>query len=114
MYSSENGHSEVVKLLLGFEGIHFNTIDKSGRTALHYASCFGHTKVVRLLLGKKGIQVDTVDFRGKTALAWAIEKNHPEVAELIERYMTDGASEFASEIVCEQEEEHSDEKVEVE
>ena len=53
--ASEEGHSDVVKLLLGAEGINVNQADEDGETALYIASQKGHLDVVKLLLGAEGV-----------------------------------------------------------
>ena len=48
MWTSQNGHSSVIKLLLEF-GAQADIQDNKGETALMIASQNGHSKVVRLL-----------------------------------------------------------------
>ena len=47
IYASENGHTEVVKLLLLEERVDPSDDDNS---AIKYAAIYGHTEVVNLLL----------------------------------------------------------------
>ena len=49
MNASNNGHTEVVKLLLQVKGIDVNKQDKDGDTALKCASKEGHTEIAKLL-----------------------------------------------------------------
>ncbi|CEL11212.1 hypothetical protein ASPCAL14315 [Aspergillus calidoustus] len=56
MLAAAKGHEEVVRTILGVEGIDVNAqhwLHK--RTALHYAAMEGHYEVVRVLIGAKGI-----------------------------------------------------------
>jgi ankyrin repeat protein len=48
-YASEDGHTDVVKLLLEHNA-NIDTANKCGKQAIHYASKYGHTDVVKLLL----------------------------------------------------------------
>jgi ankyrin repeat protein len=50
-WAAENGHKEVVTLLLGKEGIDVNAADSDGRTPLSWAVAHRHEVVVKLLLG---------------------------------------------------------------
>jgi ankyrin repeat protein len=88
------GHDEVVKLLLGKEGIDVNFKDSGGRTPLLWAAAKGHDKVVKLLLGKEGIDVNFKDSGGRTPLysadsyGWtplsrAAAKGHDKVVKLL-------------------------------
>ena len=48
MVASQNGHVDVVRLLLAAEGIAVTQVDNDGFTALYIASQEGHVDVVRL------------------------------------------------------------------
>ena len=48
MHASYEGHTEVVKLLLG-AGADVSLQNEKGKTALYYARIQGHTEVARLL-----------------------------------------------------------------
>ena len=54
----EDGHAEVVSLLLGKEGVDVNQVNDDGATPLYIASWEGHAEVVSLLLGKEGVDVN--------------------------------------------------------
>ena len=73
--ASENGHVEVVSLLLNV-GADVHTRDDF---ALHLASYFGHAKVVALLLDAGA----DVHAESDLALRWASEKGHVEVVYLL-------------------------------
>ena len=61
-WAAENGHSEVVKLLLEKEGIDLDSKDiEYGQTPLSWAAENGHSEVVKLLLEKEGIDLDSKD-----------------------------------------------------
>ncbi len=67
MMASQNGHTEVVNLLLA-NNADVNAADKTnGVTALWMASHNGHTKVVKLLLANKA-EVNAAHTDGRTPL----------------------------------------------
>ena len=88
MFACENGHEDVVKLLLDYSGseeIHFNREDSAQRTAFMLACRRGQLKVIKLLLdysASKSIILKTIDVHNKTALMLAIENGHNEVFKL--------------------------------
>ena len=71
MIASQNGHTEVVKLLLG-KGAQVNMQENSGWSALMIASENGHTEVVKLLLEKVNMQINY----GLSALYLAVKGQH--------------------------------------
>ena len=80
---SDNGYTDVVKLLLGAEGINVNQEDHDGLTALSAASQLGNSEVVKLLLGVEGINVNQADEDGETALFSVSENGHLGVVKLL-------------------------------
>ncbi|XP_041378768.1 ankyrin repeat domain-containing protein 29-like [Gigantopelta aegis] len=50
MLASQDGHDDVIQLLLKSNGIMTNTQNKYGRTAIYIATQRGHSSVVTLLL----------------------------------------------------------------
>ncbi|KAF2187188.1 ankyrin, partial [Zopfia rhizophila CBS 207.26] len=73
--AAENGHEEVVKLLLKDRlDPNSKAIGKynGGRTSLSFAAANGHEAVVKLLLAK-GVDTDFKDKDGRTPLSWAAE-----------------------------------------
>ena len=83
MEASENGNTEVVKLLTETKGIDVNLKAWNGSSALIYASQYGHTEVVKLLTEAKGINVNTKDLDGYSALMYASRYGHTEVVKLL-------------------------------
>ena len=82
MWAANNGHTQVVKLLLERRAdVNVKKID-TGVTALMMASHEGHTEVVKLLLDK-GADVNVKDTDGVTALWMASQKGHTEVVKLL-------------------------------
>jgi len=82
--ASLNGHLDVVKLLLGAEGINVNQAEEDGCTGLYVASSEkGHLDVVKLLLGAEGINVNQAKNTGVTALSMATTSGHTDVVRLL-------------------------------
>jgi ankyrin repeat protein len=82
-YSVQNGHWEVVELLLK-NGKPFPTlVDSAGRTPLHFAAMAGRMEVVRLLLEWEGIKIDAMDSAGLTPLHYSVQNGHSEMVELL-------------------------------
>jgi hypothetical protein len=79
--ASENGHVEVVKILLE-KGINFKLRTDLGQTALHLASKNGHAKVVKILL-ENGIDINQDTNGGRTALNLASKNGHVEVVKVL-------------------------------
>ncbi len=77
--ASQEGHTEVVKLLIDY-GADVNGLN--GNTALIAASYNGHKDVVQLLL-RYGANVNAVNNHGDTALMFASNKGHKEVVTLL-------------------------------
>lgn len=55
-YAAQNGHTEIIKLLLNVEGIDANCSDRKGNTPLHLAAQNGHKDAIIILLDFKGIK----------------------------------------------------------
>jgi ankyrin repeat protein len=68
MFASEEGHVEVVRLLLARKGVEVNKSKQNGATALMFASYRGHVEVVQLLLARQGVEVNMTKSDGFTAL----------------------------------------------
>ena len=79
--AAENGHYNVVKLLLE-AGANKNAAVRGGSTALHLAALMGHPEVVELLL-EAGAHKDAADGGGRTALHDAAENGRLEVVKLL-------------------------------
>jgi ankyrin repeat protein len=83
-WASENGHKEIVKLLLDHKEIKVNQQDEDGRSALMRASRGEHLEVVQLLLDHKDIDVNQQEHKdGRTALFEASETGHKEIVQLL-------------------------------
>ena len=81
IYASENGHKEVVEVLLD-NGADVNAYNNYGNTALMMASSKGHIKIVEMLLEKEA-DLDAKNNDGETALIIANENEHKEVVEML-------------------------------
>jgi ankyrin repeat protein len=81
--ASQNGHVDVVRLLLGAEGVEVNQANNNGYTALIMASNEGHVDVIRLLLGAEGVEVNQASNDGFTALKKASQNGHVDVVRLL-------------------------------
>ncbi len=68
MVASQDGHVEVVRLLLARQGVEVNKTAQNGSTALLIASQKGHVQVVQLLLARQGVEVNKTTPAGCTAL----------------------------------------------
>ena len=79
--AAENGHEEVVSLLLEASADKDAAISH-GTTALHFAAGGGHVRVVRLLL-ESGADKDAAISDGWTALHWAAKNGLNEVVQLL-------------------------------
>jgi hypothetical protein len=79
-----NGHVEVVKVLLGHDGIAVNQAADDGATPLYAAAEKGHVEVVKALLGHDGIAVNQAMDDGGTPLAVAAQEGHVEVVRLLQ------------------------------
>jgi len=83
-WAARRGHAEVVKILLGREGLDPNHI-RYGRTPLVSAVNYGHEEVVRVLLGREGV-APCQPFNGQTPLLRAVWCGHEGIVKaLLER-----------------------------
>jgi len=95
-WASENGHNDVVELLikgpplhrknifklLSFSRAKVNKKDRNGRTPLSYAALHGREEVARLLF-KAGARTDLVDHIGGTPISYAICGENKAIASLL-------------------------------
>ena len=84
-YAADEGHKEIVELLIA-KGADVNAKnDKFVGTFLHWAAFSGHKEIAELLIAK-GADVNAKDRVGKTPLDRAIEYNQPETADLLRKH----------------------------
>jgi len=76
------GHTDMVAVLLGIDGVAINTQDANGATALMEASKANHISTLKKLM-EAGAETDLVDSSQKTAFMWATEKGNNEIVELL-------------------------------
>jgi len=79
--AAENGHIEVVKLLLD-KGADVNEYNEGGETPLHYATRGGHTEVMKILLDH-GANIRAKGTGCGTPLQWAARNGQIKAAELL-------------------------------
>ncbi|MBO7604900.1 MAG: ankyrin repeat domain-containing protein, partial [Elusimicrobiaceae bacterium] len=80
--ASEEGHKEIVKILLdegAFPGIIYRG---KGKSPLIIAASNGNIEIVKMLLGA-GANVNEKNWYGETALNKAKKKGHTEIADLL-------------------------------
>ncbi|KAK4062778.1 uncharacterized protein Triagg1_9648 [Trichoderma aggressivum f. europaeum] len=82
-WASENGHADVVKLLLDTNRVNVNAQDVNGATPLHLASGRGHTSVMKLLVDRNDTDLNPRDVNGKTPLQWASEGDWGDARQLL-------------------------------
>ncbi|KAH8726741.1 hypothetical protein GQ44DRAFT_613477, partial [Phaeosphaeriaceae sp. PMI808] len=80
-YAVQNGHMEVVKLLLE-HGAEVDSKGSEGRTPLSWAAEEGYEAVVKLLL-EHGAEVDSKDNNSRTPLSWAAKGGYEVVVKLL-------------------------------
>jgi hypothetical protein len=66
MFAVENGHYDIMDMLLECKGVDLNIANSIGRTALYMAALKNRVAMVRRLI-KVGAKVDVKDNRGRTA-----------------------------------------------
>ena len=81
--ASENGHKEMVDLLLQ-EGADIHALDHWDYSALHRASENGHASVARTLL-RQGSDIHQTDKWGNTCLHRSSQNGHTSTVELLLR-----------------------------
>jgi ankyrin repeat protein len=83
MYASQEGHAEVVKMLIQHKNIDINQQNENGKTALMLASERGHEDIVKMLLEKENIEINQGDKDGWTALMLASRKGHDKIVKML-------------------------------
>ncbi|KAK0763420.1 hypothetical protein N5P37_002797 [Trichoderma harzianum] len=84
-WATENGHTEVVKLLLDTNKVNVNSVNGDGSTPLHYASLRQHDDIVNLLLDTKGIDVNLQDVYGYSPLHLSSRRGYEAIVQLLLR-----------------------------
>ncbi|KAH6909473.1 hypothetical protein BKA70DRAFT_1561718 [Coprinopsis sp. MPI-PUGE-AT-0042] len=85
--AAENGHSEIVKILLALPGANINAVDDDNDTAIKRAAEFGDEETVRLLLAVPGVDINIKSKKdGHTASSVALEKGHGPVVDLLRAF----------------------------
>jgi len=79
----QEGHVDVVSLLLVDKRIDVNKRARTGATPLHIACERGHTEVVSVLLADQRIDVNTPDHNGATPFFIACQQGHKEVVSML-------------------------------
>jgi ankyrin repeat protein len=79
--AAENGHLEIVKLLLG-NNANINSQAGNKKTPLHVAVENGHLEIVKLLLGNNA-NINSQEDLGYSSLHVAVEKGHLEIVKLL-------------------------------
>ena len=79
----ENGHIEIVRMLLTRSDIDVNKTDGSRFTALMYAITEGNIEIVQILLTRSDIDVNMENRWGCTALVYAILNGHIEIVKML-------------------------------
>ncbi|KAJ5495077.1 hypothetical protein N7539_000193 [Penicillium diatomitis] len=75
-WAANNGHTEIVQLLLRSEGVNPDHPTYGGETPLVLAAWNGHEEVVRLLLATPGVDPNFQTARGETPLSLAAYRGH--------------------------------------
>ena len=71
MYSSREGHVQIVQFLLSQSGIQVNAQNVNGWTALHIASSYGYDDIVHMLVNEGKADKSVKAKNGKTAAEMA-------------------------------------------
>ena len=82
IWAAVGGH-EVVKILLGQDGVNPNKQGSNRRTSLWSAAFYGHEEVLKTLLGRGDIDPDIPDCNGRTPLWSAVETGREEMIKML-------------------------------
>ncbi|KAF4213269.1 hypothetical protein CNMCM5878_000164 [Aspergillus fumigatiaffinis] len=83
-WAAENGHKEVVQLLIQTGKVDVDSKDsRCGQTPLSWAAKIGHKGVVQLLIQTGKADVDSKSPSGLTPLSWAAARGRKEVVQLL-------------------------------
>ena len=81
--AADQGHEEVVKLLLARNDVEVDSMDGDSCTPLSNAADQGHEEVVKLLLTRNDVEAGLKDNAGRTPLSKAAYGGHEEVVKLL-------------------------------
>ena len=79
----QEGHKEIVELLLGNKQLDINKARESGATPFYIACQEGHKEIVELLLGNKKLEPNKAKLSGTTPFYIACQEGHKEIVELL-------------------------------
>ncbi|XP_046558661.1 ankyrin repeat domain-containing protein 50-like [Haliotis rubra] len=82
MLAANSGHMQVFELLAE-QGCLLPTVDRNGRSILHYACVGNNVAIVDFILKKNIVFVDGEDSMGKTPVMLAVECGHRDVFQLL-------------------------------
>ncbi|XP_067653322.1 protein fem-1 homolog B-like [Haliotis asinina] len=82
MLAAENGHKNVVELLVD-KGADVSLKDETGGNVLHIACYGGHLDVVKYLLSLNSIKINRKGWKKMTPIMVAANQGHKEVVELL-------------------------------
>ena len=77
------GHTEMVRFLVGQENVMADSPGEYRRTPLSHAASKGHTEIVKLLLARDGVIVDFRDIDGRTPLSYAASRGFADIVKLL-------------------------------
>ena len=83
IWAGEEGHRDIVQLLVGHPEVEINMKDEDGYTGLIWAADNGHLDAVTEFLKHPDIDVNAVDLDGHSALIWAADKGHAAIVSLL-------------------------------
>lgn len=81
--AAQNGHEEVVKLLLRRDEVDLNSEDDQGRTPLGWAAMSGQMAVLNILLARKDILANWRSNNGMTPLSYAARRGDEESVKVL-------------------------------
>ena len=83
IWAASYGYTQIVRHLLGSNGIELDCRDIDGRTPLSEAAASGAIDIVRLLIDTNVVDVNSRDNNGRTPLSWAAREGRVEVASML-------------------------------
>ena len=84
MWAAEQGHVEMVRLLLYHANANIDATNDKGKTALMVAAFHNHVEIVQIFVSLlRSAGIDARDVQGKTTLMWASYKGHVEIVQCL-------------------------------